>query len=106
MVLHSAKQVNVYMQTIAKENNYGKICNAFWFFCNVSVCSILFGFQPENRLVMMDLSDMTVTVLKPAECAVRLVFLDCGITVTLNEDDRAKFIQVFTAVVKEEVNFA
>ncbi|KAK7482603.1 hypothetical protein BaRGS_00026204 [Batillaria attramentaria] len=58
--------------------------------------------EPETNLVMVDVGDTMVTMVAPVESPVRLVLLDCGITATLNDSDKTKFRQVFTAVVKGE----
>ncbi|XP_076467700.1 putative aarF domain-containing protein kinase 2 [Babylonia areolata] len=56
--------------------------------------------QTEDSLVMVDIGDVVMTTVAHKDCPVRLVLLDCGITASLEQDDRVKFQQVFTAVVK------
>ncbi|XP_067663648.1 uncharacterized aarF domain-containing protein kinase 2-like [Haliotis asinina] len=58
--------------------------------------------QEDNQLVVVNVCDTVVTGLVQTECPVKLVFLDCGITTSLSKDDRLKFREVFTAVVKGE----
>ena len=52
---------------------------------------------------MVDVGDVIVTTVAKSSCPLRLVLLDCGITASLGKDDRAKFTQVFTAIVKGQV---
>lgn len=47
---------------------------------------------------------MPLTVESADEHPLRLVLLDCGITATLTAEDKKKFREVFTAVVKGEVS--
>ncbi|KAL8573382.1 hypothetical protein ACOMHN_032397 [Nucella lapillus] len=56
----------------------------------------------EESLVMVDVGDVIMATVSPKECPLRLVLLDCGITALLGKEDRIKFRQVFTAVVKGE----
>ncbi|KAK7096681.1 hypothetical protein V1264_003757 [Littorina saxatilis] len=56
----------------------------------------------ESSLVMLDVGDVIVTTVASNPCPLRLVLLDCGITASLGAEDRTKFNQVFTAVVKGE----
>ncbi|XP_046558691.1 uncharacterized aarF domain-containing protein kinase 2-like [Haliotis rubra] len=58
--------------------------------------------QEDNQLVVVNVGDTVVTGLVQTDCPVKLVFLDCGITTSLSKDDRLKFREVFTAVVKGE----
>ena len=53
---------------------------------------------------MVDIGDVVVTTVTLSSRPLRLVLLDCGITASLSEDDRAKFNQVFTAIVKGQVS--
>ncbi|XP_071088204.1 uncharacterized aarF domain-containing protein kinase 2-like [Haliotis cracherodii] len=58
--------------------------------------------EEDHQLVVVNVGDTVVTGLVQTECPVKLVFLDCGITASLSKDDRLKFREVFTAVVKGE----
>lgn len=54
-------------------------------------------------MVMVDLGDTMICDVQPPDFPVSLVFLDGGITASLEEADREKFKAVFTAVVLGQV---
>ncbi|XP_005111035.1 uncharacterized aarF domain-containing protein kinase 2 [Aplysia californica] len=57
--------------------------------------------KEKTAVVEVDALDVMVVDVRPMEeSAVRLVLLDCGITTSLEPEDRLKFMEVFTAVVK------
>ncbi|XP_041358661.1 uncharacterized aarF domain-containing protein kinase 2-like [Gigantopelta aegis] len=61
-----------------------------------------FGEKEEEKVVLLDVLDTTVTTIIKVPSPIRLVFLDCGITASLSGGDLEKFTEVFTAVVKGE----
>lgn len=56
-------------------------------------------------MMMVDEGDTMFVSVKSAECPLRLVLLDTGISVTLSSRDRDNFKSVFSAVVLGEVRF-
>lgn len=62
-----------------------------------------FDAEEESKLVLVDICDTVVVNVRPPECPIRLVLLDCGITSYLSSKDLVNLRSVFTAVVLGEV---